>query len=145
MGFDHGDAASFEATRRTDPATTTRLRNLWGRAEQAATDYGVRKSIAMGRWPTFQEWAGKSVTDTWRFAVANGDGIANSLDNYWCRMIAICRAVPDLYHVVRDPLINPKADPSTIRYIFDAMWVTLGKVTCRYVDYPFWKREIRLC
>ena len=142
-GNDKSNALWEEFFRNQNVYSSTKLRNIWGRAEQTATDYGVSKS--WGRAPTLREWGVKSITDMWRFAVANGDGISNFLDRTWCQLIAVCAPIPRLYHFLRDPLIDPRSSPTVIRTVFDALWTFLGSVPCAWVFSLPLSRYLRLC
>lgn len=88
---------------------------------------------------------GASNTDIWRFTVANGDGISTALDATTCRLSAICAPLPGLYRLIRDPLIDPRADPQTIRYAFGVIWQVLTRVPCATVYWPKGGIEVRLC
>jgi hypothetical protein len=115
-------------------AGSRELKNLWGRAEQAATDYGVSRS--WDRNATLREWAVKSTTDIWRFAVANGDGTSNALDYLGCRNIGVCAPINEPYRIARDPILDLKTDPGVVRFMFDALRDFTGAILCKNVYWP---------
>ncbi len=103
----------FEAYRRG--SSSSLLRYYWGRAEQAATDYGVLRSH--DRSPTRQEWNAKSVTDIWRFAVSFLDvvGIAGKLV-----------LGSGVYSWVHDNLLDPRMPSDQMQRLFTVVWRGIG-------------------
>jgi hypothetical protein len=136
----------FFKARRT--ATDSTLRWFWGRAEQAATDYGVRHTY---RWPTFRELEVKSSTDVWRAGVAYGDIARNLLYEACSRWSFFCPTASVFgaaYNWARSTFLDPRRDPGIVSGLFQGLWTFWGltnQFVCRYVFSPIVVAYIRVC
>ena len=97
-------------------------RYYWGRAEQNATDFGAWMT------PFRREFAVdavlKGITDIWRFTIAYGDKIEQLAINLgWCEWWnPVCSGIRGMYRLLREPFLNPRADPDNIKWPFIGIW-----------------------
>lgn len=102
-------------------ADSSRLRAVWGSAEQQATDYGAIRA-ARSRTPTKHEIGLKLITDIWRAGVGHIEQARVSVNDHYCRTIRVCIRVGDLTTIwMRDWIFDPR-NRANIRWLAHYGW-----------------------
>lgn len=121
------------------------LKYWWGKAEQAATDYGQWHAY---RPVTLRQWEVKSTTDVWRFAVRWGDAVQEALhvgcaDAWW--MCPVTWTYDWAWNQLESPfgylLIDPRANPAIVEGLFEGLWSFWGYANftvCAVVTSPLY-------